>query len=165
MAICHAPLRTLSQSVISLPPFVGFPQSRQRKCWLANVEPESHDPLLPFPAEQMMMWPMSTGRTKPDRAAHEVEMKPNPVRHNAAQNRFEMDTPAGLAVADYRLAGNVMTIYHTEVPVPLRGSGYGYHLVRGTLEEVRRLNLKVVPQCWFVRQVIERRPEFQDLLG
>jgi uncharacterized protein len=91
-------------------------------------------------------------------------MKTSPVRHNAAQNRFEMDTPAGLAVADYRLAGNVMTIYHSEVPVPLRGRGYGYHLVRGTLEEVRRLNLKVVPQCWFVRQVMERRPEFQDLL-
>jgi predicted GNAT family acetyltransferase len=58
-----------------------------------------------------------------------------------------------------------MTIYHTEVPVPLRARGYGYHLVRGTLEEVRRLNHKLVPQCWFVRQVIERRPEFQDLLA
>ena len=43
-----------------------------------------------------------------------------------------------------------MTIYHTEVPLPLRSRGYGYHLVRGTLEEVRRLNLKVVPHCWFV---------------
>jgi|RhiMethySRZTD1v2_1073278.scaffolds.fasta_scaffold719556_2 hypothetical protein len=63
-------------------------------------------------------------------------MKASPVRHNAAQNRFEMDTPAGLAVADYRLEGNVLTIYHTEVPMPLRGRGYGYHLVRGTLEEV-----------------------------
>jgi hypothetical protein len=27
-----------------------------------------------------------------------------------------------------------------------------YHLVLGTLEEVRRLNLKVFPQCWFVRE-------------
>ena len=27
-----------------------------------------------------------------------------------------------------------------------------------------RLNLKVVPQCWFVRDVIDRRPEFQNLL-
>ena len=92
-------------------------------------------------------------------------MKANPVRHNAHLNRFEMDTPAGLAVADYRLAGNVMTIFHTEVPGPLRGRGYGYHLVCGALEEVRRLNLKVVPRCWFVREVIDRRPEFQDLLS
>jgi uncharacterized protein len=92
-------------------------------------------------------------------------MNSSPVRHNSKLHRFEMDTPAGVAVADYRLAGAVMTIYHTEVPVPLRGRGYGYHLVRGTLEEVRRLNLKVVPRCWFVRDVIARRPEFQDLLA
>jgi predicted GNAT family acetyltransferase len=33
------------------------------------------------------------------------------------------------------------------------------------LEQVRRLNLKVVPRCWFVRQVIDRRrPEYLDLL-
>ena len=92
-------------------------------------------------------------------------MTPNPVRHNAELNRFEMDTPAGVAVADYRLKGSVMTIYHTEVPLPLRGQGYGFHLVRGVLGEVRRLNLKVVPQCWFVRQVIERQPAFQDVLA
>jgi predicted GNAT family acetyltransferase len=91
-------------------------------------------------------------------------MKANPVRHNTKLHRFEMDTPAGVAVADYRLAGNVMTMFHTEVPVPLRGRGYGYHLVCGALEEVRRLNLKVEPQCWFVREVIDRKPEFQDLL-
>ena len=54
-----------------------------------------------------------------------------------------MDTPAGVAVADYRLAGNVMTMFHTEVPLPLRGRGYGDHLVCEALEEVRRLNLKV----------------------
>ena len=39
-----------------------------------------------------------------------------------------------------------------------------YRLVRGTLDEVRRLHLKVVPQCWFVREVMQRRAEFQDLL-
>jgi predicted GNAT family acetyltransferase len=45
----------------------------------------------------------------------------------------------------------------------LRGRGLGYRLVRGALDEVRRLNLKVVPECWFVREVIERNAEFQDL--
>jgi GCN5-related N-acetyl-transferase len=47
--------------------------------------------------------------------------------------------------------------------LPLRGHGLGYRLVRDALNEVRRLNLKVVPECWFVREVIERNPEFQDL--
>jgi predicted GNAT family acetyltransferase len=92
-------------------------------------------------------------------------MKSNPVRHNTELHRFEMDTPAGLAVADYRLAGDVMTMFHTEVPVAMRGRTFGYRLVAGALEEVRRLNLKVVPTCWFVRQVIDRKPEFQDLLA
>jgi uncharacterized protein len=92
-------------------------------------------------------------------------MKASPVRHNPERHRFEMDTPGGLAVADYRLEGDVMTICHTEVPLQLRGRGYGYHLVRGTLEEVRRLNLKVVPRCWFVRDIIARQPALQDLLA
>jgi uncharacterized protein len=92
-------------------------------------------------------------------------MKTSPVRYNIEQHRFEMDTPAGLAVVDFRIDGNVITMFHTEVPLPLRGRGYGYHLVCDALQRVRRLNLKVVPQCWFVREVIERKPEFMDLLS
>ncbi len=45
-----------------------------------------------------------------------------------------------------------------------RGRGYGYHLVCGALQEVRRLNLTVEPECGFVREVINSRPEFKDLL-
>ena len=91
-------------------------------------------------------------------------MKPNPVRNNTQLHRFEMDTPAGVAVADYRIAGNVMTIFYTEVPLLLRGRGYGYRLVCAALQQVRHLNLKVEPECGFVREVINNRPEFKDLL-
>ena len=75
-------------------------------------------------------------------------MKSNPVRRNTELHRFEMDTPAGLAIADYRLAGNVMTMFHTEVPGPLRGRGYGYHLVRGAL-------LQGLPRQW---SSVHRKP-------
>jgi len=75
-----------------------------------------------------------------------------------------MDTPAGVAVADYRIAGNLMTIFYTEVPLPLRGRGFGYQLVCGALQEARRLNLKVEPECGFVREVISKTPKFKDLL-
>jgi uncharacterized protein len=54
-----------------------------------------------------------------------------------------------------------MTIFHTEVP--LRGRGIGARLVRGALLQARQLNLKVVPSCWFVREFIDRNPEFADL--
>jgi uncharacterized protein len=87
------------------------------------------------------------------------------VRHNEAEQRFEMDTRAGLAVVDYRRTGDTLILYHTEVPYPLRGGGIGERLVRGTLEEMRRLGLKVVPRCWFVGEVIERRAGYKDLLA
>src|SRR5262245_64853454 len=86
-------------------------------------------------------------------------MKLNAVRNNAQLHRFEMDTPAGVAVADYRITGSLMTIFYTEVPLPLRGRGYGYQLVCAALQEVRHLNLKVEPECGFVRQVIKNRSE------
>jgi uncharacterized protein len=86
------------------------------------------------------------------------------VRHNTEQRRFELDTSAGIAVADYRLSPGIMTIFHTEVPAALRGRGIGCRLVRGALEEVRKLGLKVVPQCWFVREYMDRNSEFADLL-
>jgi predicted GNAT family acetyltransferase len=41
-----------------------------------------------------------------------------------------------------------MVVFYTEVALPLRGRGYGYHLVCGALQEVRHLNLKVEPQLW-----------------
>jgi uncharacterized protein len=91
-------------------------------------------------------------------------MTPDRIRNNAQLRRFEMDTPAGVAVANYRIAGDLMTIFYTEVPLPLRGRGFGYRLVCGALQEVRRLNLKVEPECGFVREVINNRSEFKDLL-
>ena len=87
-----------------------------------------------------------------------------PVINNTDRNRFEMETPAGLAVADYRLSPGTMTIFHTEVPLSLRGRGYGPRLVRGALLQARGLGVEVVPQCWFVREFVERNPEFADLM-
>jgi predicted GNAT family acetyltransferase len=85
------------------------------------------------------------------------------VHDNPTRSRFEMTTPAGLAIADYRISGSIMTIYHTEVPVPLRGQGHGARLVIGALRQARQKGYKVVPSCWFVRDVMQAFPEFADL--
>jgi hypothetical protein len=87
------------------------------------------------------------------------------VRDNPEQQRFEMVTSAGLAVAEYRRDGDTLIIFHTEVPPALRGQGMGDKLVRGVLEEVRRRNLKVVPRCWFVREFVASHPEYRDLIA
>lgn len=38
------------------------------------------------------------------------------VRHNAAAQRYEMDTGSGLAIAVYREQGDRLIFTHTEVP-------------------------------------------------
>lgn len=86
------------------------------------------------------------------------------VRDNPEQQRFEMETSTGIAVAEYRRDGDTLVIFHTEVPAALRGQGMGDKLIRGVLEDVRRRRLKIVPRCWFVREFVASNPEYGDLI-
>jgi hypothetical protein len=85
------------------------------------------------------------------------------VRNNPVLSRFELETERGTAVALYRTAPGVLTIYHTEVPPALRGRGIASRLVHDVLEQIRAKGLKVVPGCGFVRHYMETHPEFDDL--
>ncbi len=87
------------------------------------------------------------------------------VRDNPEKKRFELETSGGLAVADYRQDGDALVLYHTEVPVSVRGQGWGEKLVRGALSEVQRRNLRVIPRCWFVRDVMECDPQYRDMIA
>ena len=88
----------------------------------------------------------------------------NNVRDNTERNRFELDAEGHVAFSNYKRAGSVITIMHTEVPPALNGKGIGSALVRGLLERVRAEGAKVVPRCPFVKGYIEKHPEYQDLL-
>jgi uncharacterized protein len=94
----------------------------------------------------------------------DAPLRSQAVRDNPAENRFELDTEAGLAWADYRSSSGTLIVHHTEVPRALRGQGIGAILVRGVLDDIRRRDLKVVPCCGYVRSFIARNPEFNDLL-
>ena len=43
--------------------------------WLSTIEPDPRDLLAPFPAELMMMWPISTRVNKPENDDPEI-LKP-----------------------------------------------------------------------------------------
>ena len=90
---------------------------------------------------------------------------PNPVRDNAARQRFELDADGHLAFSEYRRDGNTLTVMHTEVPAALNGRGIGSALVRGLLDIARAQELKVKPRCPFVAGYIAKHPEYADLLG
>ena len=87
------------------------------------------------------------------------------VRDNTALSRFELDADDVTAVANYRLAGNVMTITHTEVPPRARNRGIASRLIEGMLAEARARGLKIVPLCPFVSAYFSKHPEDKDLLA
>ena len=88
-----------------------------------------------------------------------------PVRDNPALSRFELATAGITAVAAYTLAGNVITLTHTEVPAAARNRGIASRLVEGALHAIRTRGLKVVVRCPFVQAYIDKHPEFRDLLA
>ena len=62
-----------------------------------------------------------------------------------------------------RLDDRKLDFESTFVPHSLRNQYVGTRLVRYALEWARAAGCKVVPSCWFVRQVMEREPEWQTL--
>ena len=90
---------------------------------------------------------------------------PLAIRHNEAAQRFEAAVGGALARADYRLEGDVMRIYHTEVPLAFEGRGIAAKLVAAAFEHAREHGLKVLPACSYVRAYMRRHPETQALLA
>jgi GNAT superfamily N-acetyltransferase len=62
---------------------------------------------------------------------------PAPIRDNPALSRFELDAGGVMAFMNYRLAGGVMSLDHTETPRQARGRGIASQLVEGVLEVAR----------------------------
>jgi len=88
------------------------------------------------------------------------------VRDNPGAARYELRVDGRLVgVADYRDDGGSLTFPHTEIDVEMRDQGLGEVLVQGALDDVRARGQKVVPECWYVAQFIDERPEYRDLLA
>ena len=84
--------------------------------------------------------------------------------HNALRTRFEIDTEAGLAQAQYTRSGDVVTFTHTEVPDAVNGQGIGTALVEAALAWARAEGVSVVPSCPFVAAYMAGHPETHDLV-
>jgi uncharacterized protein len=88
------------------------------------------------------------------------------VEHRTERSRYELLVDGSLVgVADYQeLDDGVLVFPHTEIDGARRGQGLGGVLVRGALDDVRRRDKTVVPQCWYVARFIREHPEYRDLL-
>lgn len=87
------------------------------------------------------------------------------VKHDPEARRFEALADGQLCRADYRMAGDVMHIVHTEVPYKLEGRGLAGQVVQAALDYARANGLKVVPVCGYVRAYMRRHKATHDLLA
>jgi len=87
-----------------------------------------------------------------------------PVVHNTAAKRFEIGVDGKVAFSKYLLAGEMIIIEHTEVPVELEGKGIAGRIVRTALDYARAQKLKVMPLCPFTAGFIHKNPEYHDLV-
>jgi predicted GNAT family acetyltransferase len=85
------------------------------------------------------------------------------VKHNEAQNRYELATEQGLAVAEYRQDGESRIFVHTEVPPAGQGKGHATRLVHAALEDSRKAGFEIVPACSFVAAFVRRHPQYSKL--
>lgn len=70
-----------------------------------------------------------------------------------------------LAEMVYTWAGEkVFIVEHTEVDESLEGKGIGKQLVHHMVEFARSNGLKVIPLCPFTKAILDRKPEWQDVV-
>jgi predicted GNAT family acetyltransferase len=91
----------------------------------------------------------------------------NPVTefaNNNSRNRYEMTVDGAVAFINYQMKDGAVALTHTEVPESLSGQGVGSKLVQNTLNDIRDRGLKLIPYCTFVKNYLEKHPEYQDIV-
>jgi predicted GNAT family acetyltransferase len=86
------------------------------------------------------------------------------VRNVPDEHRYEISLDGvRVGLLDYRINGDVLVAYHTEVDPSYGGRGLGSTLVEGMLREARERGLRVSPLCSFVATYLVRHPEYAEL--
>jgi len=60
---------------------------------------------------------------------------------------------------------NQMMIEHTRVDEELQGGNIGYELVHKAIDYARMHRYSIIPLCPFAKAVMEKKPEFKDVLA
>ena len=85
---------------------------------------------------------------------------------NAEQQRYEARVDGELAgFAAYRVQGDRVVFTHTEVDDAYEGQGVGSALARSALDDVRATGRNAVPLCPFIRDWIDKHPDYADLVA
>ena len=85
------------------------------------------------------------------------------IQVNDHQFYFGESAEEPLALIQFEIQGNILSLLHTEVSSSLKGQGIGQQLVEYAVEYARKNQLKIVPVCPFVIRQFEKNPEYNDV--
>lgn len=81
------------------------------------------------------------------------------VINNTANKRYELAVGGHLALADYRLEGDRLSITHVFVPEELRGQGVAAQVMAGVVTDAKARSLTIVPVCPYAASYLKRHPQ------
>lgn len=86
------------------------------------------------------------------------------IEHQKDEKRFVMDVDGHMAKVDYRHRDGKLWLVHSEVPLSLRGQGFGKILVEKTFEKLTEEGYEAVAVCPFIRKVASRSPHWKEII-
>ncbi len=93
-----------------------------------------------------------------------MEIKKIELRHNEADQQFELPLENDIAIVAYRwLDEKTLALDHTEVPENYEGQGVGSAIVEKVFQYLEENQLKMKPYCPFVRVYLQRHPDWERL--
>jgi predicted GNAT family acetyltransferase len=87
------------------------------------------------------------------------------VTHKEKKHRFIALVNGYEARLKYKLRGDVMEIYKTEVPHELRGQGIGNKLMEIVLNYAKEHHYKIKPTCSFSLKIMEKNPDYKLMIA
>ena len=81
-------------------------------------------------------------------------------------SRFVLEVDGEEVYLLYAEDNETIDLYSTYTPPLLRGKGLADKVVFSAFEYAKEKNLKVIPNCWYVRKFLERHNEYNsDILS
>ena len=87
----------------------------------------------------------------------------NEVINDKQGSRFVLNVNGEEVYLLYAEDKKTIDLYSTYTPSSLRRQGLAAIVVKFAIEYAKGKNLKVIPRCWYVRNFLEKHPEYQKI--
>lgn len=89
----------------------------------------------------------------------------NEVINDIQGSRFLLDVDGKEVYVLYAEDKETLDLYSTYTPPQLRGQGLAEKVVYAAIHYAMDKNLKVIPNCWYVRKFLEKHTEFSSIIN